>query len=49
VKIYFVEPRIMENVEAALVHDGWTVALGRSERSGPHRSAPDYYSLVSAV
>ncbi len=40
-KIYFVEPRIMENVEAALVHDGWTVALGRGERSGPrqHRIA----------
>lgn len=27
----------MENVEAALVHDGWTVALGRGERSGPHQ------------
>ena len=32
--VYFVEPRIVENVEAALMDDGRAVAFYRGERSG---------------
>ena len=33
-KLYLVEPRIMKDVEAALVDEGGSVALGRGETSG---------------
>ena len=33
---YFIEPRIMENVEAAFLNDGWTMTLVGSVGSGLH-------------
>ena len=34
--LYFIEPRIMENVEAAFLNDGWTMTLVGSVGSGLH-------------
>ena len=38
-KFYFIEPRVVKNVDAALVHDDWPVALNGGEGSRLQRIA----------
>lgn len=45
-EIYFIEPRVVKNVDAALVHDDWPVALNGGEGSRLQRIAAHSDSVL---